>query len=246
MRFDVLGPLRAAGARGPVVVPRGRSAAALCWLIASANQPVPVEALVPVLWTKPPPTALAKARLIARSLGPVLDPGTLEVGAAIRLIVSDDAVDAWRFERLIREARSHLAAGDRARGQANLRDALALWRGDPYPELERALPALGLIDHLADLRLSAAEDLNALALAEPVDYPLVAELRSQVVLHPERPRLRRQLALALYRTDRQVEALTVLRELRRDQGDEDGRAAALESAMLQHAPELARGELPVG
>lgn len=242
----MLGPLRVADARGPVDVPRGRSAAALCWLVANANHAVHPEALVPVLWTDPPANALGKVRLIVRSLVPVLDAGTLEFGELARLTVSDDAVDARRFERLVRDARTHLAAGEPARAQANLQDALALWRGDPYPELGRTLPAIGLIDHLVESRLAAEEELNALALGAAVGYPLVAELRAQVVLHPERPRLRRQLALALYRTDRQVEALQVLRELRREHGDADGRSAALEWAMLKHAPELALGELPVG
>ena len=240
MHFDVLGPLRVTGPDGRVAVPGGRSSAALCWLVANANEWVSFDALVPLLWARPPASAVAKSRLITRSLGPLLEPGTLEVGERVRLIAADQALDAWRFERLVREATTHLQSADPARAQVNLQEALALWRGDPYPELNRALPAQPVIDRLTELRLTAIEELNELALALPVDYPVVAELRSQVVLFPDRPRLRRQLALALYRTDRQVEALHVLRELRRDLGDDEGDVAALQSAMLRHAPELAR------
>ena len=242
MHFDVLGPLRVSNSGGRVAVPGRQTAAAVCWLVLRANEPVSIDSLASVLWTRPPPTATAKARLIARSVEPLLDPGTLEVGDQLRLVVSDDAVDARRFERLILEARAHLVAGDTARGKANLEEALALWRGEPCPELDRAVPALGVLDRLTDLRLGAVEDLNGLLLKDEIDYLLVADLRSQVILYPDRPRLRRQLALALYRTDRQVEALDVVRELRLLLGDRDGSAAALHAAILRHDPVLQEGE----
>jgi DNA-binding SARP family transcriptional activator len=245
VHFDVLGPLRVSNADGRVAVPGRQTAAALCWLVLNANEPVSIDSLVSVLWTRPLPTAPAKARLLARSLGPLLDQATLEVGDHVRLVTSDDAVDARRFERLFREGRSQLATGDTSRGRANVEEALALWRGDPYPGLDRALPALAEIDRLADLRLDAIETLNSLLLAEPVDYPLVAELRAQVILYPDRPRLRRQLALALYRTDRQVEALEIVRSQGVGRDDGDGPAAALQAAILRHDPQLAQGELPV-
>lgn len=243
MRFDVLGPLRVSNGSGRVSIPGRQSSAVLCWLVLNANQPVSVDSLVPVLWARPPSSAPAKARLLARSLVPMLDPGVLEAGDQLRLVTSDDAVDARCFERLVANGQSYLAAGDIARGQANLEEALTLWRGDPYPELDRAVPALADIDRLTDVRLGAIEDLNHLLLTGDIDYPLVADLRSQVILYPERPRLRRQLAVALYRTDRQVEALETLRQLREAFADGDGQAADLQAAILRHDPELARGEL---
>jgi DNA-binding SARP family transcriptional activator len=237
VHFDVLGPLRVTGSAGRVPVPSGRSSAALAWLVANANEWLSINGLVSLLWRDPPATAAAKTRLLVRSLEPLLEPGTLEFSDRVRLIVPGQAVDAWRFEELVTEARKHLvtghAAGDARRARVNLREALALWRGDPYPELDRALPAQAVIERLHELRVTAIEELNELALAE-ADYALVAELRSQVILFPDRSRLRRQLALALYRTDRQVEALDVLRELRRELGDDDGRSAALQAAFLRH------------
>lgn len=242
MRFDVLGPLRVTGAGGRVGVPGGRSSMALAWLVANANDWMSIDALASVLWPQSPGRAGAKTRLLVRSLEPLLEPGTLEFAGKpaaerVRLVASGQAVDAWRFTELVTEARASEKAGDAGRARVNLEEALRLWRGDPYPELDRALPAQAMIDRLTDLRITAIEMLNGLGLPE-ADYALVAELRAQVILFPERPRLRRQLALALYRTGRQVEALDVLRELRRELGDEDGRAAALEAAMLRHEPEL--------
>lgn len=239
MHFDVLGPLRVSGSAGRVAVPAGRSSAALAWLIANANEWVSVEGLVALLWRDPPPTAAAKTRMLLRSLEPLLEPGTLEFGDRIRLMAAEQAVDAWRFADLITGAAKHLDAGDATRARVNLEEALSLWRGDPYPELDRALAAQAAIDRLVELRLTAIEELNALDLAD-ADYALVAELRSQVILFPDRPRLRRQLALALYRTDRQVEALDVLRDLRQELGDEDGQGAALQAAFLRHDREIVK------
>lgn len=233
MHFDVLGPLRVTGAHGRVTVPAGRTSAALAWLVANANEWVSIDALVELLWRDAPATAAAKTRLMLRSLEPLLEPGTLEFADRVRLVAAEQAVDAWRFEGLVTEAGKLVATGDAHRARVNLEEALGLWRGDPYPELDRALPAQAAIDRLAELHVDAIEELNELDLAHP-DYVLVAELRSQAILYPDRPRIRRQLALALYRTERQVEALDVLRELRRDLGDEDGLAAALQAAFLSH------------
>jgi len=233
VHFDVLGPLRVTGAQGRVTVPAGRTSAALAWLVANANEWVSIEALVELLWRDAPATAAAKTRLMLRSVEPLLEPGTLEFADRVRLVAAEQAVDAWRFEGLVAEAGKLVAAGDPHRARVNLEEALGLWRGDPYPELDRALPAQAAIDRLAELHAHAIEELNELDLAHP-DYVLVAELRSQAILYPDRPRIRRQLALALYRTERQVEALDVLRDLRRDLGDEDGSAAALQAAFLSH------------
>lgn len=238
MRVDVLGPLRVCGAAGEVRVPRGRTAAALCWLALHAGAGVTPESLAGVLWPRPPERAAARARLIARSLEPLLDPGTVEVGRLLRLVVDDDAVDAVRFERLVLDARRYLATDDRARQQANLTQALGLWRGDPCPELRHALAAGPALGRLADLHVEAIEELTDLRLAGAVDYAVVADLRAHLVLHPDRPRLHRQLAVALYRTGRQVAALEVLRALRDGLGDPDGRSAVLQAAILRQESDL--------
>ena len=62
--------------------------------------------------------------------------------------------------------------------------------------------------------------------------------------HPYRERLRRQLVLALYRSDRQAEALEAHRAARRALMDELGiepsaGLAELEQAILHHDPALA-------
>jgi DNA-binding SARP family transcriptional activator len=243
MNYDVLGPLRMTGPEGLVSVPGRRTAVTLCWLILHANDTAGLDTLSMIAWQRP--DAGDRVRVLLRSLALTLPPGTIELdGGRARLVVADDAVDAARFERLVAEAREHLGAGDAARGQANLDAALALWRGEPYRELDRSPDAIGEIDRLTELYLGALEDRNGLRLVGHVDYTLVAQLREFAVLHPDRPRTQQQLALALYRTDRQIEALDVLRAAMRDGLDRAGGTARLQAAMLSRDPALSAGELP--
>ncbi|UMG94448.1 AfsR/SARP family transcriptional regulator [Nocardioides sp. TF02-7] len=243
MRFDVLGPLRVTAPAGQVRVPSGGSAKVVCWLLANLNQPVSTSALAAVLSPDPTPDGPAKAAALARGLVPVLGADRLEVGGHVTLRTPEETVDAFRFRALVADGLRQIAGGDLELAQAHLSAALDLWRGEPYPELERVLPAMATIDALVEQRLVAHEELVGIALRRRVDYPLVAELRSLVIRHAERPRLRTQLATALYRTGRQIEALDALAQARREHGDLPG-YGRLQTAILQQDPLLADGELP--
>ncbi|MGH9132085.1 MAG: BTAD domain-containing putative transcriptional regulator, partial [Acidimicrobiales bacterium] len=79
------------------------------------------------------------------------------------------------------------------------------------------------------------------------DYQLVADLEAMTWRHPERERLWRQLALALYRSGRQVEALRVLARCRRAMGGVAEvlapESVRLERAIARQDPTLEDGEL---
>lgn len=224
-------------------MPGGGSAKALCWLIANLNQPVTAAGLSAALWPDPGPDEVAKTTALARKLMPLLGADRLRIDDHVVLSGPDDAVDATRFTRLVEEGLRRLREGDLGMAEADLGVALELWRGDPYPELERALPAMAMIDSLIARRLRAQEELIGLALRRRVEYPLVAELRSLVIRHPTHVRFQAQLAIALYRTDRQIEALEVLAAARQEHAG-DRRLSELHTAILQQAPELQEGELP--
>lgn len=216
---------------------------ALSWLLLNAGDVVRPESLVSVLWEQPSATALPKAKAIVRELLALLDADSVEVHAAgFRIDPDAHEFDASTFERLCGEATARALAGDHVEAMRLWREGLSLWRGPAYPDLADALPAAAGIERLDAMRLNALEELNALALRAPVDYDVVGELRAQTIQHPERLRLRCQLALALYRTERQVEALTVLREARAALGDHGSHIADLEAAILQHRAELGSSE----
>ncbi|MDP8930972.1 MAG: AAA family ATPase, partial [Actinomycetota bacterium] len=109
--------------------------------------------------------------------------------------------------------------------------------------------AQSAITALEELRLVALEErIEAdLVLGRPAE--LVAELEGLVAEHPFRERLRGHLMLALYRSERQAEALEVYREARRtlveELGIEPGAALqGLEQAILRHDPTLDRSPAP--
>src|SRR5262249_8821419 len=72
------------------------------------------------------------------------------------------------------------------------------------------------------LRLVALEERIDADLALGRHGDLVSELEALVARHPLRERLRRQLMVALYRCDRQAEALQVYQDARRELVEELG------------------------
>jgi hypothetical protein len=90
--------------------------------------------------------------------------------------------------------------------------ALKLWRGRAYPDLSGISTAESAAAELNELRLVATERRFALDVVATVDYQLVAELHAAVERHPQRERLWRQLAVALFASSRQTEALRQLEQ----------------------------------
>jgi DNA-binding SARP family transcriptional activator len=164
------------------------------------------------------------------------------------LQVAREQVDLTRFERMLEDGRKALSARDPARAAAVLRDALALWRGEPLADLgghefaERER-------RLEELRLDAVMERIDADLALRRGSGLVAELETLVSEHPFAERLRGQLMLALYRAGRQAEALAAYREARRVLVEELGiepsqELRELEQAILRQDSSLAHVATP--
>ena len=127
-----------------------------------------------------------------------------------------------------------------------LLEADALWRGPVLADLVDIEGMLALSTRLEERRLAALEDRFAADLLLGRHATVGAELAEVVALHPLRENLQHQLALALYRSGRQADALRALNEaastLREELGIEPSRQLRdLESAILAHDPGL---ELP--
>jgi DNA-binding SARP family transcriptional activator len=117
---------------------------------------------------------------------------------------------------------------------ACLREALALWRGEPLAELRYDAFAEREIARLEELRLAAVEDRVDAELALGRHHELVAELEPLVAEHPFRERLRGQLMLALYRCGRQADALHAF---------QSGRRALVQQLGIDPGPVLRQLEL---
>jgi LuxR family transcriptional regulator, maltose regulon positive regulatory protein len=85
----------------------------------------------------------------------------------VRLVPSDRlSVDVWELHHHLRAAAAARSAGDAADQADHLERVVALWRGDPLPDLER-VPELGAeAQHLGELRLAEGDGLATLACAE--------------------------------------------------------------------------------
>jgi class 3 adenylate cyclase len=153
------------------------------------------------------------------------------------LAIDSELVDAERFERLMGEGRDELAVGHAESAAAALEGALSLWRGRPLDDLAYEPFAQGEIARLEQLRLAALEQLIEAKLALGRHAELVAQLETLVAEHPYRERLWGQLMLALYRCERQADALQAYQDARRalveELGIEPGeRLRELERAIL--------------
>ncbi|MFE0254198.1 BTAD domain-containing putative transcriptional regulator [Streptomyces sp. NPDC059010] len=218
--FGVLGPVTAWDADGDAIALKGpRHRSVLARLIVARRRVVPVSRLVDDLWTEPPADAVGAVRTFVAALRRALEPGRPPRSPA-RLLVTDgpgyalrapkDTVDAWRFEQTVAEAVT-LPPKDAA---VRLDEALGWWRGPAYAEFADQPWAHADSRRLAELRLHAvelrAETLMSLGLADRA----AADLHAHAAEHPWRENAWRLLALALYRTGRQADALDVLRQAR--------------------------------
>jgi DNA-binding SARP family transcriptional activator len=246
MRFSVLGPLQVLDDQGEVIELGGRQPrATLAVLLAAAGRPVSVESLIDAIWgPTPPASAAGTLQSYVSRLRRRVSPAELvfdDVG--YRLVVPADDVDHLVFEQLADEGRARLDAHDPTAARAALLEAEALWRGPALTEFAELDVVVGTATRLEQRRLSAIEDRLDADLALGRHAAAVAELTELVAANPLRERLQEQLAIALYRSGRQAEALRSLAEagrtLREELGIEPSRELReLEAAILAHDPAL--------
>jgi DNA-binding SARP family transcriptional activator/tetratricopeptide (TPR) repeat protein len=258
--FGILGPLVVRGddrLRTPTA-PQLRTVLAL--LLAAANRPVPVTALVDELWPEEAPASatpivqicVSRIRKLLRTPGD--DDG---YGRPLRtepggysLSVDPDQLDEQRFLRRADDGSRLLAAGDPARAAAALHAALAEWRGPALVDVPAgpalAAHALRLEEH----RTRALEDRIEADLWLGRHRELVPELTDLLSREPTREALAGQLMLALYRSGRQVEATEVYGRTRaalvEDLGIEPGpQLRVRHAAVLRADPSLTLPDPPV-
>ncbi|MFD1522509.1 BTAD domain-containing putative transcriptional regulator [Pseudonocardia yunnanensis] len=247
MLLRVLGPfaLDAADLGGP------RQRAVLARLVVARGAVVSVDRLIEDVWSgEAPPRAIASLRAYVSNLRRVLEPGrpsrtraellvSAAPGYALRLPSS--AVDAWRFEQAFTAARS-VADTDPNRARQLLVSALGLWRGAAFAEFSDEPWARPEAIRLEDLRWAARELRAAVSLRTGEAVEAVGEAEALTREAPLREEPWRLLALALWHTGRQGDALAALRRARTTLAEELGldpgsALVALESAILTRRPD---------
>jgi DNA-binding SARP family transcriptional activator len=254
LQFRILGPLEVVGEDGPLRLGGPRQRATLAILLLNANRVVPVERLADDLYSgRPPVSAVTQVQRQVSELRQLLGSAeaieTRPPGYMLRL--GEENFDLARFERLTAEAEKARARDDFASAGLLLGDALSLWRGSPLADVAHESFARAPVERLEELRLAALENRIDADLALGRHAALVAELEAVAAEHPLRERLRGQQMIALYRSDRQVEALAVYRDTRQQLvssfGIEPSAALrALEQAILTHDSSLELGATRAG
>ncbi|GAA2352385.1 ATP-binding protein [Dactylosporangium salmoneum] len=251
----VLGPFAVEVGRGGTVDIGGpRQRAVLALLLSAGGEAVSVDRMIEDLWRgEPPPRAIASLQAYVSNLRRLLEPDR-ERRAPARLLVSappgyairlpPESVDAWRFERLLADARA-AAAADPQRARLLLRAALELWRGDAYAEFVGETWAQPEAVRLEELRLAARELLLDVTLRSGAAAEAAAEAELLTRQAPLREESWRLLALALWSAGRQADALAALRRARtvlaEELGLDPGRPLLdLESAILAQREDLLR------
>jgi DNA-binding SARP family transcriptional activator len=118
-----------------------------------------------------------------------------------------------RFEALVAEGRAVMSA-DAAAAARSFEQALGLWRGTALGDLADQVSLQPEIARLEELRLAALEDRITAELELGRNRELVPELETLVGAHPFRERLWLHLMTALYRSERQADALAAFHRAR--------------------------------
>ncbi|MFC6285343.1 BTAD domain-containing putative transcriptional regulator [Nocardioides sp. GCM10027113] len=242
MVVNVLGPVAVDGDRGSLT-PRDR--VVLAALAMTPREVVSADRLADALWGEEPPATWSKV-----VQGCVVRIRKVLGSEAIRttrqgyvLDVSEDAVDAFQFERQVRRGRELLSLREPERARYTVGQALGLWRGAALADLDGWAPAEDAARRWEEMRRDAEELGVEASLAAGAWREVLTEAGRLVAEQPFRESRWALLARAQYQAGRQAESLATLQraravltgELGLDPGPD---LAALEAAILRQDPDL--------
>lgn len=233
----VLGPVEVRRDGVQVPIPGGKTTELLVRLALVAGVRVRTERLIDDLWSDEGAgvgrnTLQSKVSRLRRALG---DPSLLTGDpSGYTLNVDPGSVDAVEVLRLAQSAKP---VPDRDR-------ALAMFSGEVLPGGGAARWIEPFRARLEETRLELIEEQLAGRLEQGAAGELVAELQSLVADHPLREGLWTLLITALYRADRQADALAAYRRVQTLLADELGldpgpELQVLERQVLHQDPALA-------
>ncbi len=245
LELRILGPVQAVWAGRDVPLGGPKQRAVLALLLLDAGRTVPAGHLAEALWQGSPPAGASKTlRSYVSRLRGLLGPEVAVVarGGGYALMAGPDLVDAGRFERLIGAGQGALGLGEAAVAAGRFSEALALWRGRALADVADVEPLALEGARLEELRLVAVEGRAEASIALGLHGEVIGELERLVAEYPVRERLWRLLVLALYRAERQGDALAAYRRARGVLAEELGLEPGEELRELAQA--VLRQEVP--
>jgi DNA-binding SARP family transcriptional activator len=216
LRYEILSPLRVVDENGARSITAPKVELLLAVLLSRADQLVTTSTILAELWQeKPPRRAVAGLHVYISQLRKFLHrPDRAESPivthkAGYLLALGSDELDAEIFLRLARRGREHAQAGRLAQAADCLERALGLWRGPLLGDLKRGQQLGAYAVWLVQEKLDWVELLIDVRLALGAHREVISQLYALVAEYPLRESFYRQLMLALYRSERQAEALSV-------------------------------------
>ncbi len=239
--IGVLGPVLATDAdAAPIQLRSPLQRLLLSVLVAASGRTVRTDELAEALWPDeiPGDPAAALQSQVSRLRNRLGDAGSWieTTPAGYRLVAPADRVDALRFDRLLRDARS---TEDASTALAFLDEALSLWRGRAHVEVADHTAIAPEAARLDEARAGAVELRGEILLRLDRPGEAVTEMQAQITEQPFRERPLMILMRALAQEGRQVEALAHFDRFRRLLDEELGiepspELRAVERSVLVH------------
>jgi DNA-binding SARP family transcriptional activator len=248
MEISILGPLvlSHAGRVDTPTAPKPRAVLGL--LLLNADQAVQASALIRDLWGASPPVSAATTLQtyilrIRQCLGGLLGVPVSEVAERLlvtvprgyTLRVASAEFDRRTFDQLAVAGRRTLAAGENVEAADFLSRACALWRGPALADVCAGAVAEAQLKALEQVRLTTLEQCIDARMRIGHHQDVLAELTLLVAEHPLNENLCAQLMVALHRSGRRPEALSVFHQLRTSMIEELGLEPSKRLHLLQQA-----------
>lgn len=248
MRYELVGPLRVVDGDVVSFISARKIETVFAVLLIRSDEVVGFDQLVNEIWGDyPPRRATAAIHVYISQLRKFLyRPGRREnpvithaPGYLLRR--GRDEIDFHEFIRLVNEGRVLLREHRYAEASDSLEKALGLWRGPVLDDLRSGTIIDSFATWLAEARLECLEMLADAHLRLGRHREIVGRLYSLTAENPFRETFYRQLMMALYRSERQADALEVYQAARKTLHEELGLEPCEALRNLQRA--ILAGEL---
>lgn len=209
----VLGPIDVVVDEEPVLLGSMHLRKLLASLVVAANHAVSIDRLADILWgDSPPPSRDNTLQSYVYRLRHLICPEAItSEDHSYTLRVEAHQLDALRFELLVNQAVEQRQDAPACAGLA--REALAVWRGDPFGDIADVDPFRLEALRLLELRLFAMELKLECDLAMGRHEMAIGPLQALVQEYPYNERLWCLLVDALASSGRRVEALARIERL---------------------------------
>lgn len=231
MRYEVLGPIRVLGSGEPSFISARKIEALFAALLARCDQVVTTDQLIREIWGEAPPKRATAALHVyisqlrkflkasggLRTRSPIV---TRPLGYMLR--IGNDEIDVRDFQSLTDRGTDLYHRAEYGEAILVLERALQIWRGSALANHQEGLITYAYTTWLEESRLECTETLLEAYLKMGRHREVVGRLYALTTEYPLRESFYRHLMQALYRADRQADALAVYQTARTRLQDELG------------------------